>query len=309
MQTKQVQLPSNDGVHKLHVVVWEPDTQIRAILQLSHGMVEFIERYENFAHYLNEKGILVVGNDHLGHGQTAGKDEDLGYFCPNNMSATVVDDLHSVTSYMKKQYPGVPYFLLGHSMGSFMARRYIMTYGSELDGAIISGTAKQSGISLCAGKLVASVIKACKGERYRSTFLKNAAFGANNKRFQPARTENDWLTRDTEIVDWYNANKYCTFLFTVNGFQTLFEVLTFIQKKDNYSKIPKNLPLFFVAGADDPVGAYGKGVTAVYQSYQNIGIADISMKLYEGDRHEILNELDRETVYADIAQWLLKHME
>lgn len=308
MQKEQFSLPSADGIHQLHVVMWKPDIQIKAIVQISHGMVEFIERYDDFAKYLNEQGFLVVGNDHLGHGQTAGNDDDLGYFCNENMSATVVNDLHTVTLYVKKYYPDIPYFLLGHSMGSFMARRYLMTYADELTGAIISGTGRQPKLTLTAGKMVASIIKMFKGDRYRSPFLKKTAFGTYNARIKPIRTENDWLTKDTAIVDWYNSNKYCTFPFTVNGYQTLFEVLTFIQKPENYNKIPKKLPIFMVAGDEDPVGEYGKGVTQIYQNYKEAGIKDISMKLYDGDRHEILNELDRETVYTDIAEWIGKHL-
>lgn len=305
---KQLQLPSNDGIHKLHVVVWEPESPVRAVLQISHGMIEFIERYQDFAAFLNERGIVVVGNDHLGHGQTAGKDEDLGYFCPNDMSKTVVADLHTVTEYAKKEYPNVPYFLLGHSMGSFMARRYLMTYGEELTGAIISGTGRKPAIILTGGKILAGMIGAVKGQRYRTKLLKSIAFSACNNRINPVRTENDWLTKDEKIVDWYNSNKYCTFSFTVNGYKTLFEVLAFIQKKDNIARIPKELPVFMVAGDEDPIGDYGEGVKKVYEQYRTAGIQDITCKLYKGDRHEILNELDRETVYKDIAEWVEKHM-
>lgn len=305
---KELQIPSVDGIHKLHVVVWEPASEVKAVVQISHGMVEFIERYADFAAYLNDRGFVVAGNDHLGHGQTAGCDEDLGYFCKENMSAAVIEDLHSVTLEMKKQYPNVPYFLLGHSMGSFMARRYLMTYGNELNAAVISGTGAQSGAVLAAGKIVSGIMQLFKGERYRSPLMKKMSFSAYNNRINPVRTENDWLTKDEAIVDWYNANKYCTFNFTLNGYRTLFDVLTFIQKKDNIEKIPKTLPIFMVAGKEDPVGAYGKQVTDIFEQYKAAGIKDISCKLYAGDRHEILNELDKQTVYEDIAKWLETHM-
>lgn len=301
---RELRIPSNDGVHQLHVVVWEPSTDVKAILQISHGMVEFIERYDGFAKFLNEKGILVIGNDHLGHGQTAGCDEDLGYFCRENKSATVVKDLHTVTEYAKKQYPNVPFFLFGHSMGSFMARRYLMTYGTELTGAVICGTGKQAAATLAVGKLTCAILKLFKGERFRSNFINQASFGTYNERFKPIRTKNDWLTKDTEIVDWYNQHKFCTFNFTINGYQTLFEVLTFIQKKENVEKIPKNLPLFMIAGEEDPVGNYGAGVRSVYETYKAVGIQDIDLKLYPTDRHEILNETDKETVYQDVWNWL-----
>ena len=304
---KNMELPSNDGVHKLHVVVWQPDGEPKAVLQLSHGMIEFIERYEGLAQYLNEQDILVIGNDHLGHGLTAGSDEDLGYFCPEHMSETVVKDLHTVTEYAKKEYPGVPYFLLGHSMGSFMARRYLMTYGDELTGAILCGTGEQTSATLFAGKTAAGILGAFKGQRYRSEFIRKTSFKGYNDRFEK-RTENDWLTKDQSIVDWYNGHKFCTFGFTINGYKTLFEVLTYIQKQENYNKIPKNLPVYMIAGEDDPVGNYGGGVKHIYQQYKDSGIKDISIKLYPNDRHEILNELDKETVYADVADWIAGHM-
>lgn len=306
MQKRTMQIPSNDGVHQLHVVVWEPH-EVKAVLQISHGMIEFIERYEEFAAYLTARGFLVVGNDHLGHGQTAGCDEDLGYFCPEK-SAVVVEDLHKVTQEMKKLYPNVPYFLLGHSMGSFMARRYLMTYGKELTGAIIVGTGRQKPYVLVTAKLINGMIGLCKGERHRSKLMVKLAFGTYNKRIPNLRSENDWLTRDEKIVDFYNAHKHCMFIFTVNGNKTLFDVLTFIQKKENIAKLPKDVPMFIVAGAEDPVGEYGKGVLKVYESYKKHGVQDISVKLYEKDRHEILNELDRDVVYADIAKWLESKM-
>ena len=302
-----MELSSNDGVHKLHVVVWQPNGEPKAVLQLSHGMIEFIERYEGLAQYLNEQDILVIGNDHLGHGHTAGRDEDLGYFCPEHMSETVVKDLHTVTEYAKKEYPGIPYFLLGHSMGSFMARRYLMTYGDELTGAILCGTGEQTSATLFAGKTAAGILGAFKGQRYRSEFIRKTSFKGYNDRFEK-RTENDWLTKDQSIVDWYNGHKFCTFGFTINGYKTLFEVLTYIQKQENYNKIPKNLPIYMIAGEDDPVGNYGEGVKHIYQQYKDSGIKDISIKLYPNDRHEILNELDKETVYADVADWIAGHM-
>lgn len=306
---KEIRLASNDGVHKLHVVIWEPDTAVRAVLQISHGMTEMITRYDHFARFLNTKGILVIGNDHLGHGETAGCDEDLGYFCPKNMSATVVADLHTVTEYAKKEYPNVPYFLLGHSMGSFMARRYLMTYGEELAGAVIVGTGSQSKLVLVTGKIVSSLIQLFKGARHRSKFLAMASFGNFNERFKEDAHGSAWLTKDKEIWEFCANNKYCNFLFTVNGYKTLFDVLSFIQKKENIAKIPKKLPIFMVAGMDDPVGGYGKDVQKIFETYQQTGVEDIRLKLYDGDRHEIINELDKDVVYDDIYSWVEQHMK
>lgn len=202
----------------------------------------------------------------------------------------------------------VPYFLFGHSMGSFMARRYIMTCGNELDGVIISGTGNQSGSVLKAGKIMVSLTKFFKGDRYRSKMLKNMFFSKYNDHISNVRTSNDWLTKDETIVDKYNTDKYCTYSFTVNGYRTLLDVLSFIQNSNNIAKIPNNLPVFLIAGEEDPVGNYGKAVKNVYEIYKKAGIKDISIKLYKNDRHELINETDKEDVYDDIRHWLICHL-
>lgn len=321
---KEIYLKSTNRKNRLHVVIWELDSKdknavvqktdsdvkiknvkdIKAILQISHGMIEYVERYDEFAKFFNENRILVIGNDHLGHGKTAASDETLGYF-GEGKSKTVVDDLYEVTKFAKETYgKEIPYFLFGHSMGSFMARRYLMTYGNALTGAIICGTGYTPGIVLAAGTLCANFIQLFKGKQYRSLFLKKMAFGSYNKRISDAKTENDWLSRNTANVEKYNQDKYCTFLFTVNGYQTLFDVLKFIQKKENITHIPKKLPLYFIAGKEDPVGNYGAGVLKVTKQYKDKRIKNIQTKLYENDRHELTNEIDRNMVFRDILKWI-----
>ena len=304
MRRKDFYIPSRDGVHRLHVVLWEPEGEVRAVVQISHGMIEMIDRYEDFALFLNRHGYAVIGNDHLGHGLTAGNDADLGYFCLRNMSATVVADLHRVTRYAKKKYKKKPYFMLGHSMGSFMARRYLMTYGMDLDGCVICGTGSQSRPVLIAGPVVANALRLVFGDRFRSRLLERNAFGTYQKRIPNPCTKSDWMTRDTAIVDWCRSNKYCSFRFTLNGYRTLFEVLSFIQKRQNIDRIPKELPLFFIAGGQDPVGHYGRDVRRISAGYEKAGVEDVSLKIYQEDRHEILNELDRDLVYRDVLSWL-----
>ena len=267
-------------------------------------MVEMIDRYEGFARFLNQHGYAVVGNDHLGHGLTAGNDADLGYFCPRNMSATVVADLHRVTRAAKKRYKNKPYFLIGHSMGSFMARRYLMTYGMDLDGAVICGTGSQCWLTLAAGTVVSNVLRLVAGDRCRSQLLRRNAFHSYQKRIVHPRTESDWLTRDESVVDFCTSNKFCNYSFTVNGYRTLFEVLLFIQKEQNIRNVPKELPLFFIAGGQDPVGHYGKDVPRVAASFERAGVEDISLKIYQENRHELLNELDKDQVYKDVLSWM-----
>ncbi len=303
---KEVYIPSTNNRNQLHVAIWEPERETKAILQISHGMVEYIVRYDDFAKHLNQQGILVIGNDHLGHGQSVLDESEFGYFGKEKGSA-VVDDLYEVTKYAKKQYgENIPYFLMGHSMGSFMARRYLMSYGEKITGAIISGTGYKAVPVLDAALFFTAVTKFFHGERYRSPFLKWLAFHTYNRKIADVKTENDWLTRDEAVVAAYNENPYCKFSFTVNGYETLSDTIKYIQKQSNWEKTPKQLPILMIAGEEDPVGSYGKDVKKVYKKYQQLGCNHIELKLYQDDRHELVNELDREVVYADISQWILR---
>lgn len=310
MKKTELYIKSTNNENNLHTIVWEPEGDIEAIVQISHGMIEYIDRYDRFAKFLNSKGILVVGNDHLGHGLTAKDDNELGYFHTNYKSKTVVDDLYEVTKYIKSRFgEEIPYFVLGHSMGSFLIRRYIMTYGEEVDGAVIVGTGSQPELVLKGGKAVLKILKVFKGDSYRSKFVEKMAFGTYNKKFKPVETPNDWISRDKDIVNKYVNDKYCTFLFTLNGYEILFDVLEFIQKPQNKVKIPKDLPMVFISGDMDPVGNYGKNVNQIYKDYKASGIQDIDIKLYKDGRHEILNELNYEDVYNDIYNWLKERIE
>lgn len=305
---KELKIASTDGKNKLHVYVWEPKENPVAILQISHGMVEHLGRYDEFARFLADRGIIVIGNDHLGHGLTA-EEGDLGFFGAEK-SKTVVDDLYEVTKYAKKTYGSeLPFFLFGHSMGSFMARRYIMTYGSELTGVIISGTGSQPSLALVGGKLIANITALIKGERHKPKLIKQIAFGSYLKRIENPKSKSDWLSKDEEIVRKYDNDKFCTFDFTVDGYKTLFDSISFIQKKENIEKIPKNLPILFISGTEDPVGNYGKDVESVYDIYDKVGVSDIEMMLYHDGRHEMLNEIEREGVFEDVYEWVSNHIK
>lgn len=309
MERNEFYIQSSNQKNKLRVMMWKPEGPVSAILQISHGMIEHIERYDEFARYLAERGFLVVGNDHLAHGKSVAHADEFGYFPADDSSKTVVEDLHLLSLHMKEKYPNTPYFLLGHSMGSFMARRYLMTFGQELSGAIIMGTGSQPNILLGFGQFMIHLMSQFKPMTYRSSFIEKACFSTYNHRFKPQRTKHDWLSQDTAMVDAYAQDPLCNFTFTLNGYQTLFNTLSFIQSDKNIEQIPKNLPIFMVSGKEDPVGNYGKSVQKIYTHYKNIGIQDISLKLYENDRHEILNELDRKQVYSDLYDWLKRHID
>ena len=272
-------------------------------------MVEYVERYEEFACYLVSKGYAVLGHDHLGHGKTAENEEELGYFAEKDGDRHVIGDMYRITCKGRELWPGVPLFIMGHSMGSYFTRRYLTKYSRKVDGAVIMGTGFMPLVTVAAAKRIADVICKTKGSRYRSPLLYKLTLGGNNKRIKELRTENDWLSNNTESVDAYNKDPFCSFIFTAGAYRDFFCILVDLAKKKDFDAMNKELPVFFVAGAEDPVGNYGKGVETCYKQFKNMGFSDVTMKLYPGDRHEILNELDRELVYEDIYAWLSERVK
>lgn len=300
---------SRDGEHKIHAVKWVPEAEKPVcILQIVHGMSEYIDRYDDFAGYLADRGILVVGDDHLGHGKSVRSGESYGYFCKEDAPTVLVRDEHRLKKMMQEKYPGVPYLILGHSMGSFITRNYLMRYGSGVNGALIVGTGMQPKPVLLCGLALTAVEKLFHGEEHVSKLVDKVAFGVYNKRIESPKTSFDWLSRNEDNVRKYIDDPLCGFIFTVNGFQTLFKLLYNLHDTEKLKQMPANLPVFFLAGEDDPVGDYGRGVEKVYQSFREIGMENVQMKLYPKDRHEILNEVDKEDIYGDIYRWILQRI-
>lgn len=307
MKRTDLTFDSRDGVSKIHAVRWEPDDGApKMILQIVHGMAEYIDRYEDFASYLTQNGVLVVGDDHLGHGQSI-TDGKMGYFCKQDPATVVVRDVHRLKKLTQEAYPGIPYFIMGHSMGSFIFRNYMCKYGKGITGAIVMGTGMQPKALVASLRAMAGIACFFGNDAKPNNFINNASFGTYLKRIENPRTPNDWLTKDEAIVDKYNADPLCGFVFPSNGFKTLAELIWRLTKKSNLEAMPKELPVFIVSGAEDPVGEYGKGPRLVYESYKDLGMKDVELKLYENDRHEILNETDRAQVYSDILEWVKKH--
>ena len=307
MHKQEIFYLSKNNKTNIRAMKYYPEGSVKAILQIAHGMVEFIDRYEDFAKYLTENGFLVVGNDHLGHGGSVESKNDWGYFGENG-NQVLIDDMYELTKITKQEYNNVPYFLLGHSMGSFYARQYIVEHSDELNGVIIMGTGLEPLIKLKAAMVLCKLIGLLKGDRYRSKLINDMAFGAFNKQFTPARTKMDWLTKDENIVDWYLNEPRCTFVFSVNAFYNMFKGISRLHDKTLLSKINKDLPVLFVSGKCDPVGANGKEVINSLKTLENVGMKDLSIKLYEDDRHEILNETDRLDVYKDLYDWMNKYI-
>lgn len=300
---------SRDRQNKIHAMKWIPDVEKPVcIFQIVHGMAEHIDRYDEFAGFLAGKGILVVGEDHLGHGKSVPEGGAYGYFCEHDADNVLVRDVHRLKKIMQEQYPGIPYLILGHSMGSFILRNYLFRYGSGVDGAVIVGTGMQSKATLILARTLTAVQKVFCGSKHVGKFVDKASFGTYNERFEPARTEFDWLSRESANVDRYLADPLCGFTFTLNGFATLFKLIYNCHDQEKIESMPKQLPLLLIAGAEDPVGNYGKSVEAVYRSYLEADMQNVQMKLYEKDRHELLNETDRVSVYGDVYRWILQRL-
>lgn len=308
MQTEQFSFTSNDNHTKIHGMRWIPQGEVKAVLQIVHGMSEHIGRYQEFAEYLNTCGILVVGHDHLGHGRSAASEEDYGYFAEENGDQILVRDIYRVCQITKRLYPDVPYLLFGHSMGSFLARQFLCIYGRELSGAVICGTGYMPESVLRAGMLLCRAEEKLFGERYRSRLLRFMILGTYNHAFRPNRTDSDWLSRDEKTVDDYIKDTLCGHPFTVNGYSNLFLTMYKIIRKEYLERMPKELPVLFISGEKDPVGANGKGVQTVVELFKKEGLKDVECKIYPEDRHEVLNELDRETVFRDVTEWMKRKL-
>lgn len=299
---------SSDKMNRIYGICWIPEGQkVRAVLQIAHGMLEFIDRYDDFARFLCSKGIAVVGNDHLGHGSSVSSEEDWGYMGENGFEC-LVDDLKKVQKHFKQRFPEVPYFILGHSMGSFAVRYFISKYRKGIDGAIIMGTGYHPTALSVAGQTITRIMARVKGWHYRSPLVTKIAFGSYNKGIEDVRTAADWITRDEDIVDAYMADPRCQFMFTLNGYFEMFGGIRYITDKKNIAKVRKNLPILFISGAADPVGGYGKGVQKVHDMFLEAGNEMLDLILYEDARHEVLNEINRMDVYNDLYNWLNKEI-
>ncbi|MGM0215855.1 alpha/beta fold hydrolase [Enterococcus sp. AZ109] len=298
------QLPSADQKTMIQGYFWTCD-EPKAVLQLSHGMAEHILRYQEFAEYLNQQQIAVIGHDHLGHGKSV-QAASYGYFHNDEIEDGLINDLHQVTRYAKERLPNSPCFCLGHSMGSFVLRNYLYEYAHELTGAILVGTGQQPKWLTKTGRLLANCLAQIQGEDHYSKFIDQLAFGGNNRRISPKRTDKDWLVSLPEEVDNYIADQLCGFLFTLNGYQELFSLIIGAQDQEKMRKLPKDFPLLFLSGQEDPIGEYGKGVLKAAKSYHEVGLKLVEVHLYENARHELLNERQKKLVYADLVNWLKK---
>ena len=300
--------PSSDGIHTVRACAWLPEgSRPRGVVQLVHGISEHMGRYDGLARFLAGQGFAVAGHDHLGHGQTAAGPEEYGFLGERDGWDHLVADVKALRDRMGERFSGLPYFLLGHSMGSFVARTYLIRFPGTVDGCLLSGTGQESAPLLAFGRLAASLLCVLRGSNTRSAFITSLSLGAYNRQFRPNRTPNDWISRDQAVVDAYCADPLCQFVPTVGMFRDMLGGLQFIGRPANCARMDPNTPVFLFSGDKDPVGGCGKGVRKVENLFRSAGVRDLTVKLYPEGRHEMFHELNRDEVYGDVLAWLEGH--
>jgi alpha-beta hydrolase superfamily lysophospholipase len=297
------------GGLEIFVYKWLPgeDVQVKGVVQIAHGMAETAARYEGLASVLTNNGFIVYANDHRGHGKTAGEISKLGDLGEDGFNS-MVENMKELNDMIKKENLALPVFLLGHSMGSFLTQRYICLYGSELKGAVLSGSCGKQGIIIDIGRLIAKREIKKVGRRSKSIKLNKLSFGSYNNYFKPTRTDFDWLSRDNKEVDKYMDDPFCGTVFTAGFFYDFLGGLKIIASQKEINNVPKELPIYIFSGDKDPVGKNGKGVLKLIKTYKEHGIADLTHKLYKDGRHEMLNEINKEEVTFDVLKWLNAHI-
>ena len=295
------EFPSTDGIHQLKGKMYIPDGEPKGVFHVVHGMTEHIGRYDTFLKEMAESGYVVVAYDNLGHGKTAKDKSELGFIAKKNGWKKITDDVYAVSKIIKEEYPGLPYYLMGHSMGSFIVRNAAATYPDLMDKLIVMGTGGPVAATKPALGMI-NTIKFFRGKRHISPLIEKLAFGEYNTGFGDG-SNGDWLSKNPEVRRVYNADKFCNYHFTVSAMYDLVKINDAVNKKKWFKKISKTLPILLVSGSEDPVGEHSKGVKKVYKLLKKRG-ANVRMKLYEDNRHEILNDTARDEVIEDIKAFL-----
>lgn len=285
----------------LGITIMEPDQTPKGIIQIAHGMCEYRERYEDFMNYICDQGFICAIHDHRGHGESIKNKEDLGYFYDDS-GEFIVEDLHQIMNYMKEQYCQLPLYLMGHSMGSLVVRNFIKKYDYEIDGLIVCGSPSKN-VFAPIGKILTKLFISIKGDRYRSNFIHNMAFSAFGKKFNED-SKHAWICTKKDVVKDYDNDEYCNYQFTLNGFLNLFTLMIKTYQDDHWILRNPNLPIFFIAGSEDPCIVSEKQFYKAVDFMRIVGYHNVSCKLYAGKRHEILNEDIKETVYEDIVEYI-----
>ncbi|QHX35718.1 lysophospholipase [Spiroplasma sp. TIUS-1] len=305
---KELQIKSSDG-NLLHIYLWDKVENLKGVLQIVHGSCEHLARYDEFANYLNDHGWIVIGNDHRGHGKTAAlQNQPLGFFGEDRGWAKLVEDTFVVNKYISETYANLPIAMLGHSMGSFIARTYIILHSKTIKAVILSGTAWYSNIQIKMARRMAKKHQKKFGATHIDDFIYNLSYKPLNKKYKKSTTGADWLSVDQDNVAKFVADPLCGFTFTSSGFKDLFSGLIYNQTMSKIENMDKNLPIMLVAGKEDPVGSYGKTVTKTYKKFNNQGL-NVDMKLYPGVRHEILFDITKDKVMEDAMAFINQAIE
>ena len=304
MKKEEFYYESADGKTKIHVVKWLPEGEVKGIMQIAHGVTEHILRYEEIAEYLTQRGIVVVGNDHLGHGLSISDESKRMYFGPEGSWDWVVEDIKTCMELIKKDYPGKPYYLLGFSLGSFVVRTYLIKYPEILNGAIIVGTGQTPHLAIVMAKYMANKEARKFGEDNTTPTIRKLTFETYNNKFKPNRTDYDWLCSSEKGLDEYIKDPLRGENMSSGLFREMLSGMDFTAKQENIDKINKDIPILFLSGVDDPVGEQGKGVKRAYNSFKKSGIKNVDIKVYPNLRHDILHEDCRKQIFEDIYNWI-----
>lgn len=292
------------GAGRIYVNRWLPKSYPSMIVQIIHGIADYGQRYDDFAKYLTDMGCLVVADDHMGHGKSTGDGDVVGYFTDGWFAA--VDDSYHLLKMTKEEFPDVPYVLFGHSMGSFMAQTILQKYPDcGMDACVLCGSGWQADVAISAGIRLCDAVCKRYGEKVPNARILRLVFGAYNLRVEHPKTPYDWVCRDPGVVEDLIQDPLCSHAVTVGLMRDMLTGIGYIQSKENMERMPKNLPVLAVSGGDDPVGGYGEGVRRIADNFTELGMSDVSVKLFPLCRHEILNEINKAEIYQFIAKWMI----
>lgn len=302
---EELSFKSADEVTTIHGYCWKPEGKPKAIVHICHGMVEYIERYNELAEYLCACGYVVYGADTLGHGKSVVNKHCFGYFGEHNGNWKLLSDMVLLQGIAKRNYPGIPYYIIGHSFGSLMVREFVERFPDSVNGMVLLGTMYKNNLTALAGKLLCTSVATVKkeGYRYRSSLVNDIAIGGFDKRFKDEDLRNSWLTSKREVVNEYNSIPECNFMFTVGAYRDMMTAMLESNSKKNLERIGKEMPILIMAGEQDPVGDFGKEPKRLYKKYKSLGL-ECRIRIYKESRHELINDVDKERVFKDLLKWL-----
>lgn len=307
MEQTTTYITSHDG-QKIFLRIWNQVEKPKGIVQIIHGMAEHSARYETFALFLNKKGYIIYADDHRGHGHSLTEEEVFGYIGENGFQKIVKDE-QLISELIKNKYPQLPLFIFAHSFGSFIGQEYIIQYSEKIDGMILSGSAKQNGLDVKMGRVLATFQNTVFDDKKEAKLIDQLSFGSFNKKFKDQKPTSSWLTRDAKVVDQYKKDELSGFVSPINFYYELFHTFKSLYQTKRLKKIEKDLPLLIISGDMDPVGKYGKAVQALYEQYVQLDLENVNIKLFKDARHELVNELNNQEVFSYIDDWLQQQTE